>query len=200
MEIDKKIENIFGNMSNLDILNTFNCKVLLDISEPLMFVLNELDDYYLAYTLQNRTALLKNNTKADVVEMLIVSITISKIKHLLRGEMDIRDALSNDCMYRIGKIGNRVFPKKYVSSIEQVESKVPKLGVRFDSSLPNKININKVLSALEADANFYAPYILSEENAKVKKSIHYNTNESINFVEILESEYFYNNEKKWMFE
>ena len=200
MEIDKKVENMFRNMGDLNLLKSFNCQPLLDISEPLMFLLNELDNYYLAYTLQNRTALLKNNTKADVVEMLIVGTSIPKIKLLLEGQIDIRVALSNENKYRLGKVGNRLFPKKYVSGIEQVESKVPKIGVRFDASLPNKINLKKVLSLLEADAKFYAPYILSEENSKVKKSIHYNTNKSVEYIEIIERVDFYNNEKKWIIE
>jgi len=200
MQIEKKIEYVFSNISNMDMLNNYDCNVLLDISEPLMFVLNELDDYYFAYTLQSRTALLKNNTKADVIEMLIVNTSIEKIKNLIEGSIDIRDALSNDNMYRVGKIGNKIFPKKYVNNIKQVECKVPKIGVRFDSSLPNKVNINKVLNLIEANAKFYSDYILSEEKPKVKRNIQYNTNESINSFEIKENMCFYNFEKKWMLE
>ncbi|MDR9853684.1 hypothetical protein RJP21_08730 [Paenibacillus sp. VCA1] len=164
MNIDKKVENIFSNMSNIEILNTYSCRTLLDISEPLLFVLNVLNQYYLAYTLQNRTALLRNGTKADVVEVLIVNSTVPKIKMLLEGQMDIRDALSSGNMYRMGKVGNKTFPKKEVHNVSEVESKIPKIGVRFDNTLPNKINVKKALRFIESEAKVYASFAIREEN------------------------------------
>ncbi|AMA64522.1 hypothetical protein AAF454_13725 [Kurthia gibsonii] len=186
MNIDKKVENIFGNMSNLDILNSYNCHTLLDISEPLMFVLNELDKYYLAYTLQNRTAFLNNGARADVIELLIVSTSVSKIKMLLEGQMDIKDALSSEVMYRMGKIGNKIFPKKYVYSVDQVENKIPKLGVRFDCSLPNKINIKKTLSLIEADARFYDSFAINDTNILKKDHIHIKLENTSDFRSVLD--------------
>lgn len=166
MNLEKKIENIFGNMSNLETLNSYNCRTLLDISEPLMFAINELNKYYLAYTLQNRTALLKNGNKADVVEVLIVNTSISEIKRLLEGQMDIRDALSCGDMYRMGKVGNKVFPRKNVKSFEEIENKIPKIGVRFDRELPNKVNIRKALRLIESEAKIYDSFAISESTFK----------------------------------
>lgn len=57
MQIENKIKNIIESRENIDLLSNYNCYTILDISEPLMFVLNELDNYYLAYTLQNRIAI-----------------------------------------------------------------------------------------------------------------------------------------------
>jgi hypothetical protein len=162
VNIDKKIENIFGKTSNLEVLNSYSCRTLLDISEPLMFVLNELNKYYLAYTLQNRTALLQNGAKADVVEVLIVNTSVRKIKMLLEGKMDIREALSGESMYRLGKIGNKIFPKKEIGNIHEVENKIPQVGVRFDNTLPNKINVKKALRSIESEEKIYASFSISE--------------------------------------
>lgn len=170
MSFEKNLENIFGNMNNLEIINGYNCHVLLDISEPLMFTLNELNQYYLAYTLQNRTALLKNGTKADVVEVLIANTTISELKMLLEGEIDIKDMFLNKNMSRIGKIGNKIFPRKDVNGIEEVENKIPKTGVRFDRTLPNKINVKKALRLIESEAKIYDSFAISEE-AKFQKEV-----------------------------
>jgi len=170
LSFEKNLENIFGNMNNLEIINGYNCHVLLDISEPLMFTLNELNQYYLAYTLQNRTALLKNGTKADVVEVLIANTTISELKMLLEGEIDIKDMFLNKNMSRIGKIGNKIFPRKDVNGIEEVENKIPKTGVRFDRTLPNKINVKKALRLIESEAKIYDSFAISEE-AKFQKEV-----------------------------
>lgn len=163
MNIEKKLSKMYGDTNDLGILNNYNCHVLLDISEPLMFVLNELNNYYLAYTLQNRTLLLNNDTKADIVEVLIVNTSFTVIKSLLKGEMDIKDALSCDDMYRVGKIGDKVFPKKYVGNINEVEDRVPEFGVRFDSTVPNKINLKKVLHMIESEAKIYEPFSINEK-------------------------------------
>lgn len=162
MSIENKINKMYGNMNNLEILNNYNCRVLLDISEPLMFVLNELNKYYFAYTLQNRTALLNNGTKADITELLIVNTSVSEIKMLIEGQLDIKAALSSDDMYRVGKIGNKVFPKKYVNSIEEVENRIPEYGVRFDCTLPNKINLKKILHMIESEAKVYDSFAINE--------------------------------------
>lgn len=192
MNIDKKIDNIFGNMSNVEFLNSYNCRTLLDISEPLMFVLNELNKYYLAYTLQNRTALLQNGDKADIVEVLIVNSSVAKIKMLLEGKMDIRDALSGENMYRIGKVGNKIFPKKYGNSNYEVQNKIPKTGVRFDSTLPNKINVKKALRLIESEAKFYDSFTISEGNVFNEEVIKIEVQTSSNVRDIFEKEDYLN--------
>lgn len=163
MNIEKKLSKMYGDINDLGVSNSYNGHVLLDISEPLMFVLNELNNYYLAYTLQNRTLLLNNDTKADIVEVLIVNTSFPMIKKLLEGELDIKKALSSDCMYRIGKIGDKVFPKKYVSHINEVEDRVPEYGVRLDGAVPNKINLMKVLHMIESSAKVYEPFSINEK-------------------------------------
>lgn len=154
---------MYENTNDWGVSNSYNGHVLLDISEPLMFVLNELNNYYLAYTLQNRTLLLNNDTKADIVEVLIVNTSFHMIKMLLQGELDIKEALSSDCMYRVGKVGDKVFPEKSVRHINEVEDRVPEYGVRLDSTVPNKVDLMKVLHMIESSAEVYEPFSIKEK-------------------------------------
>ena len=89
---------------------------------------------------------------------------------LLEGEIDIKDMFLNKNMSRIGKIGNKIFPRKDVNGIEEVENKIPKTGVRFDRTLPNKINVKKALRLIESEAKIYDSFAISEE-AKFQKEV-----------------------------
>lgn len=163
MNLEIKVNNIINNLNEPNLLSDLNCNVVLDISEPMMFVLNQLDEYYLAYVMHHKT-MFYNNKKADVSEILISNTNFVEIKNLLKGEVAIKDALfKKDCTYKIGKIGSKVYPPKLISSIKIVENKIPKADVCFDEKLPNRVNLKDIIKKLEEIHNKYNLYYLASE-------------------------------------
>ncbi|TKJ83400.1 hypothetical protein PaeCFBP13512_22875 [Paenibacillus sp. CFBP13512] len=127
--------------------------------------------------------MLKDNTKTDVIEILIVETTMLKIKKLLEGEEDIKNSFDIEefkPVYRIGKIGNKIFPKKLVNNIKEIENKIPMKNVFFDNKLPNKVNVKQTLHSIESDYKNYNYFFISD-NTKMKEKI-------IKFVNGAESE------------
>ncbi|MCL6663398.1 hypothetical protein [Paenibacillus amylolyticus] len=186
MNLETKVSNIMDHLNDPILLRDYNCITVLDISEPLMFVLNQFDEYYLAYLMQHKT-IFYSNTKADVSEMLFSISTFEEIKELLQGRIAIKDALyKKDWTYKIGKIGNKIYPPNLISDVETIENKIPLDGVFFDEKLPNKVQLNVVLQELEVNHNFYDSFNLAPE--KILKRTTSNVKISKNFL-IVEIDY-----------
>ncbi len=157
------MNDIINNLNEPNLLSDLNCNVVLDISEPLMFVLNQLDEYYLAYVMQHKTMFL-NNKKAEVSEVLISNTNFTEIQKLLTGKVAIKTSLiSSDCTYRVGKIGSKVYSPKKVDSVAAIENKIPKEDVYFDEKLPNRVNLNDTLKKIEAIHNKYNAFFIATE-------------------------------------
>ncbi|WP_089607922.1 hypothetical protein [Bacillus cereus] len=170
---EKKLERIFHDIENSSYFEGCTYRPLLDISEPIMFLLNELNDYYLAYVLQNRTAILNNGLKADIVEVLIVSTSISDIKLMLVGEMDLHHILTNGNKVRIGKVGHKLFPPKMVEELTYIKDKIPREGITMGGALPNKVNIKKELMWIEAEMKRYERYAFDRPKTHIENERKY---------------------------
>lgn len=172
MNLEKKFNIIAGNLNEPSNLSDLNCYTVLDISEPLMFVLNQLDEYNLAYVMQNKTMFLKGK-KADVTEVLFSETNYDEIIQLLKGEKSIRNTfIGKECVNRVGRIGKKVFSPKHVSNIDEIDAKIPRENVYLNGEIPNRANLKEMIFQIESIQKKYSPYCLA--NQVVKKEEKYN--------------------------
>lgn len=116
----------------------FPLRVLLDISQPLLFELQHQGETYLLYVLRDTTKII------DGTHITVQELVCSKVKHdiiskLTKSEISIHDAFfSADTVWRTGKIGDKVFPPKQVENSKDIEDRFPKQNVKLNE-LPNKV-------------------------------------------------------------
>lgn len=166
MNIENKVNNLLSLIKETQELEAYNYNVVLDISEPLLFILRQLDDYYLAYIMQNRTVKYHGKT-TDIEEVLFVDTDMEEIRDLLNAKKSIKNVLyKKNRSSRIGRIGPKLYPQKVVEDIKSIENKIPREYVYLDEKLPNKVNVNKVLKHLEANHDLFDGYGLTRAAEK----------------------------------
>lgn len=159
---------------------------LIDISEPLMIVFSQLETYYFAYALQNRTVLMKNGEIADIQELLIAKTTLNTVIDLLEEKIDIKHSLFSceDEVYQVGKVSGRSFPLRKINNFEEVQTKLPLEGVKLDHRIPNKINLEKTLKILKKELQYQGNFMLSTNRIEKKMDVEVINN---NWREILDN-------------
>jgi len=181
MKLNFKAVNEFNSQNMMDHKNKEIIRAtkynLIDISEPLMIAFEQLNTYYFVYALQNRTIAMKNGEIADVQELLIAQTTLKTIVDLLEEKIDISSSLFSckDEVYRVGKVGNKVFPAKKIENFEQVDSKLPIKGVNLDKTLPNKTNLKKILKILKSELNYREKFLISDHKIDKKTNVRFST-------------------------
>lgn len=132
-------------------LNIHNPKLypILDVTEPLLIAMNNENKWYLIYLLQHRRIRTKDRKLAPILEILVSLSDIEIIKSVALGEYPIRRALLSNEVYRIGKIGNKIFKKKLVEDEEYIGDKIPLEDLSLNPLIPNRVDLHELVEKLE---------------------------------------------------
>lgn len=115
----------------------FQLRTLLDISQPLLFALEHQRETYLLYVLRDTTKII-DGSRITVQELVCSKVESDIVSKLISSEISIHDAFfSSDSVWRIGKIGNKIFPQKQVKNSKDIADRFPKQDVKINE-LPNK--------------------------------------------------------------
>jgi len=108
---------------------------LISFSEPLFFIINFLDTIFLGYVLQERT-LVKNGKRADIRELYVSQTNFEVTLEMLQKRRTVYETLNMSSeKYRIGKIGNKVFPEKKIKDVSEIENRIPIKSYYLDIDL-----------------------------------------------------------------
>ena len=141
----------------------YNISTLIDISEPILSIINHMDRVYLCYVLQDRSILTKENIMASIKEIYISETTYNDILNMFDEKISISAALIKGTdKIRIGKVGNKIFPAKQVTTVTEIENKIPKDYVNLNESIPNRINLIIERKKIENRANIFSKYIMKD--------------------------------------
>ena len=153
------LKKMFNNHLDYNVTN------LIDISEPIFSIINHMDRVYLCYVLQDRSILTKENIMASIKEIYISETTYNDILNMFDETISISAALLKGTnKFRIGKVGNKIFPAKQVTKIIEIENKIPKDYVILNESIPNRINLIIERKKIENRANIFSKYIMNDVN------------------------------------
>lgn len=174
---------------------------LLEIGDIRMFMLADVQDIYLAYVLQDRV-LRKKDKKLQIKELLIGHSDYSTILDLIDKKIDICHALIGNeeikdinNIYRIGQIGNTVFDKKEIISKEEIQDKIPQIGVKLNEDILNSIDTMLVRERIENRKKSFED-LKFEEKRYIKEYTVTITSKKEDNVKFTKIENFYNlNEK-----
>lgn len=135
---------------------------LLEIGDIRMFMYTSDQDLYIVYVLQDRI-LRKQGKKLSIKELLISTSDYSTILDLIDEKIDIRRALDVDGAYRIGQIGNKIFEKKLVNSLEEIQEKIPDRGVKLNGDIFNSINTSLVRQRVKNRQEYFEKLIFDSK-------------------------------------
>lgn len=138
---------------------------LLEIGDIRMFMLQDNQDTYIAYVLQDRV-IRKRGKKLQIKELLIGNTDYSTVLDLIDEKIDIRKALVSDDVYRIGQVGSKIFDKKEVLSLEEIKEKIPKNGVKLNGDILNSIDTNLVRQRIDNRKKYFEKVIFDKKRYK----------------------------------
>lgn len=122
---------------------------LLKIVDEMMAAYKDEEGWHLAYLLQDRDFVTKEKKRAHVTEILFSKTTEKTIKKLIDNKITIREAINVEGMYSIGKVNNRVFPKKE-KTFEYIEDKTPRENIFLnDGRIMNQVSLQEVWEEIE---------------------------------------------------
>ena len=114
----------------------FRLRTILEISQPLLFELEYQKETYLLYVLRDTTKII-DGTRIPVQELLGSKVESDIVSKLTSSEISIHDAFfSADTVWRVGKIGDKIFPPKHVKNSSDIADRFPKQDVKLNE-LPN---------------------------------------------------------------
>ncbi|MFJ8528626.1 hypothetical protein [Bacillus sp. NPDC094106] len=109
----------------------FTLNVLLKFSQPLIWELNYNNETYLVYLLRDKSTQTKNGL-ITTQELLFSKATTTTVSKLLGSELSISDAfLTSDTIWRAGKIGNKIYPRKSLKSYKEIKDRFPRQGIHL---------------------------------------------------------------------
>lgn len=102
--------------------------LLMNFSQPLIWKLNYNNETYLLYLLKD-TTMQNYDGWVTIQELLFSKVTTTTVSKLLSSELSIPDAfLISDTIWRVGKIGNKIYPRKLVKSYTEIKDRFPRQG------------------------------------------------------------------------
>lgn len=108
---------------------------LISFSDPLFFIISFLDNIFLGYVLQERT-LIKNGKRADIRELYVSQTNFEVTLEMLQKRRTVYETLNTSSeKYRIGKVGNKIFPAKKIEDVSEIENRIPIKSYYLDIDL-----------------------------------------------------------------
>ncbi|MED0951072.1 hypothetical protein P4T70_23790 [Bacillus mobilis] len=103
--------------------------VILEISQPIIWELNYKNETYLVYLLQD-TSKQSNSGVITIRELLFSEVNETTVSKLMNSEISISDAFfTSDNIWRIGKIGSKLYPRKSLKSYKEIKDRFPRQGI-----------------------------------------------------------------------
>lgn len=132
---DEEIFNAIFSDSNYDSL--FELNVILDISQPMIFELSYKYEKYLIYVLRDMSKI-KKGTLITIQELLFSKVNDEIVSKLIKSEISIYDSfLTSHKIWRVGRVGNKMFPRKLLEHIRDIEDRFPIQDLKL-KDIPNK--------------------------------------------------------------
>lgn len=103
--------------------------LLMKFSQPLMWELTYNNETYILYLLQDR-ALQGEDGYVTIQELLFSKASTDIVSRLGSSELSISDAFfTSDTIWRVGKIGNKIYPRKLVKNYQEIKDRFPRQGI-----------------------------------------------------------------------
>ncbi|WP_242247663.1 hypothetical protein [Bacillus cereus group sp. BfR-BA-01328] len=103
--------------------------LLMKFSQPLIWELTYNNDTYLLYLLQDKT-LQGEEGWVTIQELLFSKASTDAVSRLVNSELSISDAFFiSDKIWRVGKIGNKIYPRKLVKNYQEIKDRFPRQGI-----------------------------------------------------------------------
>ena len=140
---------------------------LIEFTEPLFFSIILLDKIFLGYVLQDRTVV-NENSRADIKELYISESTFDDTLNMLNKTKTIYETLkAGKHKSRIGKIGERVFPRKEINNIQEIKDKIPNETYFLDLKLVPNLEYSKLM--IQSRGNQLKKYSSNNQNTYYEK-------------------------------
>lgn len=105
--------------------------LLMKFSQPLMWELTYNNETYILYLLQDRT-LQGEEGWVTIQELLFSKASTDIVSRLVNSELSISDAFfTSDKIWRVGKIGDKIYPRKLVENYQEIKDRFPKQGIHL---------------------------------------------------------------------
>ncbi|HFJ9376821.1 TPA: hypothetical protein ACGW65_001108 [Bacillus paranthracis] len=104
-------------------------KVILEISQPIIWELNYKNKTYLVYLLQD-TSKQSSFGVITIRELLFSEVNETTVSKLMNSEIPISDAFfTSNNIWRIGKIDSKLYPRKPLKSYKEIKDRFPRQGI-----------------------------------------------------------------------
>ena len=131
-------------LSDLDIIGYTE---LLYIADPLLYLLQTKDKFYLMYTLEDR-CITVNNVPKFKLNVLLTETSINNVINMLENKVDVQSTIFNETSKSRFRINSGEYGEKKVS-FSDIEKNIPISDVFLnDPDIPNFIDLDKVLKEI----------------------------------------------------